>query len=168
MQEEIEQFTFTYEVTLKEYCRAMRLHFLTLKRNLIFLVINLLCLAIAVVHHVLIDMSHLVVLIYSISFVHISRFLSTLFVYPRKAYNWDQRLGKEVQVSFFEEHVYFKSNVSESSTKWQAFLKFLENNQFFLVYFAFNRFIIIPKRLFSDSEHMEKFRCMLKERINLQ
>ena len=59
------------------------------------------------------------------------------------------------------------SENSDSQNAWSAYEKAIENKEFFFLFFSKNMIAPIPKRAFASVEEQDRFRELLKTKVNL-
>lgn len=58
-----------------------------------------------------------------------------------------------------------KNDITESKQKWEFFYRALENVNYFYVFSKFGKYVIIPKKVFTNKEQQEWFRDILKNQV---
>ena len=156
----IVKFRYSFE----EYIDAYRLHYSILKRlkfNIIFAV-ALLFLGVGLCLFLGYSFVNSLPIYASVILVGLS--LSEYFFSPAKSFNRDSRLKEERTLTFFEDKIILKIGKDTISVKWKQYSRFLENSEFFLLYFAPESFLIVPKRAFNGDDN-EKFQKLISSKL---
>ena len=83
----------------------------------------------------------------------------------RRIFRQQKNLHQPFQITWDDETMATTATSGHNTTPWQDFLKWRENTKLFLLYRSDVMFNLIPKRAFSDSEGVEDFRRLAKEKI---
>jgi hypothetical protein len=87
-----------------------------------------------------------------------------LRLYFRRAYQKDHRFKHEFTADMSDEGIHIVTPLSDGLVKWNAFERFLESNDIFMLLITQRNFIVMPKRAFAQGEIAE-FRSLLQRKI---
>ena len=79
--------------------------------------------------------------------------------------NQQKDLAAPFTMEFFEESFSYSNEYSQSKRPWADFIKWKENDQVLSIYHSDVVMTVIPKRLFSDQEHIDTIRNYLSSSI---
>jgi hypothetical protein len=82
----------------------------------------------------------------------------------RRSFRQDNRLQQPFEVVVSQDGIDISSTTGSSKYAWNAFTRYVESKNLFLVYQAPKVFNVFPKRAFAPGEE-ESFRSLLSERI---
>jgi len=107
-----------------------------------------------------------------IGFVVISFFIGFYLLYCgfalrrsfRRVYQKDHRYKHEFTAEISDQGIHVTTPFSDGLLKWNAFVRFLESKDIFMVFIAQWNFVIFPKRAFAPGE-AEEFRAVLQRNI---
>ena len=92
------------------------------------------------------------------------------FVYipwkTRRAYKQQKALQRKLSMRFEESGLSVHTEHSDGTTPWSDFLKWKENSHLFLVYLSDCLYFMIPKRMISGPDDVERIRQTLLTKIS--
>lgn len=80
-----------------------------------------------------------------------------------RAYRETKRFSSEISIKFSENQIEVKTIDGESRLKWSTYIKYLNTNEFLLLYMSPKVFSIIPKKALGDEA--EEFVQFVKTKI---
>lgn len=89
-----------------------------------------------------------------------------LFVVPAQMYKGSEKLKQDYELVFSEEGIKFKTADIDSNLKWDLYKRWIENQDFFILYHGKNEFSVIPKRVFKDHAELNGFKELIKRKID--
>lgn len=75
---------------------------------------------------------------------------------------------EEVIFTATENGIQVKSEYYEELYKWKAFIRKLENKNYYYLFHNANQAVIVPKRIFYSTEHREQFDKLLVQHLSLE
>jgi hypothetical protein len=87
-----------------------------------------------------------------------------LGLYVRRAYHKDHRFKHEFTADVSDQGIVIVTPFSNGLVKWNAFERFLESNDIFMLLITQRNFIVVPKRAFAHGE-IDEFRSLLQGKI---
>jgi hypothetical protein len=90
-----------------------------------------------------------------------------IFYWPwklRRDFKKHPNFSRQCSLHVDENGLRSESDVSSGETKWEAFVKFRETPNLFMMYFGGRMFKAIPKRAFSAPQ-LEEFRDLLRSKL---
>ena len=156
--------TIQFKYSFDEYIDAFRLHYSQLKRlkrNIVFSVV-LLLLGVALCLFLGYSFFNSVPIYASV--ILVAFLLSEFFLAPSKIFHSDPRLQEEHVLIFSDEKILFRNAKMTIALKWKQYSHFVENDEFYLLYYQEETFLIIPKRCFK-TESMESFKKLLNSKL---
>ncbi len=156
-----------FEYNFDEYIDAYHLHYSQLKRLKINILIAVILLFLGLALCVFLGYSFLKSIPIYASVILVAVLLSEYFFAPTKNFNHDPRLKKEHTLVFSDEKILFTVNNMTVAIKWKQYQKYIENQDFYLLYYAPETFLIIPKRALTP-EGSEQLRAILISKFGAQ
>ncbi len=153
-----------FQYSFDEYIDAYRLHYSQLMRlrHAIFVAVGLLFLGVALC--LFLGYSFVNSLPIYLSVVFVVKLLSEYFMTPNQNYFRDPRLQEEHVVNFYDDKIIFNIKKTTASVQWKQYSQYLENEEFYLLYYADETFLIIPKRAFKDDQQ-GKFKKLINTKL---
>ena len=158
------EITAYFEYSFDEYIDAYHLHYAQLKRLKVNILILILLLFLGLVLCVFFGYSFLKSIPVYASVILVAFLLSEYFFAPTQNFNRDPRLKKEHSLVFSDEKILFRVHDMTVALKWKQYQKYIENQDFFLLYYAPETFLIVPKRALNP-ESCEELRAILTSKL---
>ena len=96
-------------------------------------------------------------------------FLLILLVVPslncRLVYRRNRRLFATRKVTISEEGIVADSQLGHAETNWESYVKFRKTKNLFLLYQSKDIVGILPKRVFTNQEDLEKVRALIASKV---
>ena len=83
----------------------------------------------------------------------------------RRIYRQQKALHRELRMKFDDVGVTAENENGRSSTPWEDYLKWKQNDQLILLYFSDCLYHMVPKRFFADAHDFEKLRELIPGKI---
>lgn len=141
---------FTYDKD--EYLRAVRLHYRKKMGVTRDIVIAVLCGAAAVWLFVTEGLSVWSLVAAGGFLALLGVVCSALVVVPRIIYADSAKLGNEYELTFRHEGIHFKTRDIDSHIDWELYDNWIEDDEFFILYYGKRNFSVVPKRAFSENQ----------------
>lgn len=87
---------------------------------------------------------------------------------PGRNFSQNNKFKEEYNLTFSDEGILFKTDSINSNLKWNTYVDFMENEEFFYLIQAKQVFSLIPKRAFDSVEVENGFREMVLRNVNLK
>ncbi len=161
-----EPIILRFKYNRQEYIKAARFHFtrtMTLKLDLAVAAITALVAVYWIKTHGLswLSMAALCATVLLLLVV-----ICALFIVPIQLYRGSEKLKQQYELVFSEEGIQFKTEDIDSHLKWELYKRWIENQEFFIMYHGKNEFSVIPKRVFRDEAELNGFRELIRRKVD--
>lgn len=154
-----------FQYSLDEFIDAYRLHYSHLRRMKTSILIAVGMLLSGVGLCIFLGYSFLKSVPIYLSVILVTVLLAEFFLTPSKNFTRDPRLKEEHLLIFSGDLITFRFGGKTVGLSWKQYSRFVENPQFFLLYYSDESFLIIPRRVL-NGQNERQFANLVKTRVH--
>ncbi len=77
----------------------------------------------------------------------------------------EKRYMDGMELRFTEDKVFWRGKDFKSEAEWSYMKEYLEDLVVFMLFIPYNRYLLLPKRIFESKDQMKKFRELVKSKV---
>lgn len=163
-----ESINIRFKYTEKEYGDAMKSYYIKSSRIRFDFIIGI-ALALIGTTLWLTDKNNIIYMILIlISILFIGILLFAIYINPAKRFREEPKFRDEYYLSFSSNGIEFKTENINSTLKWNHYVKFRENIDFYYLVYGSFMLTIIPKSAFKTKEEDEEFKQLLVSKLKAE